>query len=229
MSIQSASRFAGVRWLGREVEWEAAEENLSSDGGLLLLGQLDEQLGGTESFSELITDRRRRPEHSAWSMVCQRVFGIIAGYEDQNDHDTLRSDVIFKLMAHRTPTQEDLASQPSLSRLENAVTGISRCAVTPRSHTRPVQRMHNARCSKPVRIIRPTHRLQLQRSKLTHKRAAVVFPQVTHRIPRALVAGCQLTAFDVVTFGPHQVADDDLVDAHPPCGSGVAQCAAPGS
>ncbi len=122
MSIQSASRFAGVRWLGREVEWEAAEENLSSDGGLLLLGQLDEQLGGTESFRELITDRRRRPEHSAWSMVCQRVFGIIAGYEDQNDHDTLRSDVIFKLMARRTPTQEDLASQPSLSRLENAVT-----------------------------------------------------------------------------------------------------------
>jgi hypothetical protein len=108
--------------LGREVEWEAVEESLSTDGGLLVFAQLDEQLGWTRSLSRLITDRRDDPEHSVLSMVRQRVFGIIAGYEDQNDHDTLRSDVVFKLLAGRTPQEGELASQPTLSRLENAVT-----------------------------------------------------------------------------------------------------------
>jgi hypothetical protein len=55
-------------------------------------------------------------------MVRQRIYGIIAGYEDQDDHDTLRSDPVFKLIANRLPTDKDLASQPTLSRFENAVT-----------------------------------------------------------------------------------------------------------
>lgn len=121
MSIQSVERFAGGRWLGRSVEWEVVEESLSSDGGLLVFAQWDEQLGWTRSFSQLITDCRDDPEHSVLSMVRQRVFGIIAGYEDQNDHDTLRSDVIFKLIAGRAPDEGELASQPTLSRLENMV------------------------------------------------------------------------------------------------------------
>jgi hypothetical protein len=50
------------------------------------------------------------------------VFGIIAGYEDQNDHDALRSDGIFKLIADRLPSDKDLASQPTLSRFENDIT-----------------------------------------------------------------------------------------------------------
>jgi hypothetical protein len=55
-------------------------------------------------------------------MVRSRVFGIIAGYEDQNDHDVLRSDAIFKLLADRSPEDDHLASQPTLSRFENAIT-----------------------------------------------------------------------------------------------------------
>ena len=55
-------------------------------------------------------------------MVRQRIYGIIADYEDQNDHDTLRSDPVFKLLAGRLPDGDDLASQPTLSRFENAVT-----------------------------------------------------------------------------------------------------------
>ena len=50
-----------------------------------------------------------------------RVYGILAGYEDQNDHDALRSDAVFKLVAGRSPEDEDLASQPTLSRFENAI------------------------------------------------------------------------------------------------------------
>jgi Transposase DDE domain group 1 len=55
-------------------------------------------------------------------MVRQRIYGILADYEDQNDHDTLRSDPVFKLLADRSPDDDDLASQPTLSRFENAVT-----------------------------------------------------------------------------------------------------------
>jgi hypothetical protein len=54
-------------------------------------------------------------------MVRSRVYGILAGYFDQNDHDTLRSDPVFKLLADRSPEDDDLASQPTLSRFENRI------------------------------------------------------------------------------------------------------------
>ena len=54
-------------------------------------------------------------------MVRQRIYGILADYEDQNDHDTLRYDPVFKIIADRLPNDPDLASQPTLSRFENAV------------------------------------------------------------------------------------------------------------
>jgi hypothetical protein len=54
-------------------------------------------------------------------MVRARVYGILAGYEDQNDHDTLRTDPVFKLVADRSPNDNDLASQPTLSRFESAI------------------------------------------------------------------------------------------------------------
>jgi hypothetical protein len=49
------------------------------------------------------------------------MFGILAGYEDQNDHDYLRGDALFKLIAGRLPEADDLASQPTLSRFENSI------------------------------------------------------------------------------------------------------------
>jgi hypothetical protein len=55
-------------------------------------------------------------------MLRQRLFGILAGYEDCNDHDTLRSDPIFKLVSGRLPDEQPLASQPTLSRFENLAT-----------------------------------------------------------------------------------------------------------
>ena len=101
---------------------EPVEENLSTDGGLLVVRQWDERLGLTEGFAQQLDDTRRDPDHSILEMVRSRVFGILAGYEDQNDHDVLRSDAVFKLLADRSPEDEDLASQPTLSRFENAVT-----------------------------------------------------------------------------------------------------------
>lgn len=122
MSIQSAQQFVFGFWQGRPVQVEQVDENLSSDGGLMPFWELDQKLRWTESFTRQFNDRRVDPLHSALSIVRQRVFGILAGYEDQNDHDTLRSDPIFKLIAGRTPEADDLASQPTISRLENAIT-----------------------------------------------------------------------------------------------------------
>ena len=107
MSIQSATEFSCGKWSKRDVIAKAVEGNLSSDSGLLLYGQFDSKLGWTSQFTSLISDERIEPGHSALSIVKQRVFGILAGYEDQNDHDTLRSDPVFKLLADRAPEGPD--------------------------------------------------------------------------------------------------------------------------
>ena len=114
---------------GKPVSVQPVEENLSTDAGLLVLRQWDEQGRFTEGFAQQLDDCRRDPEHSMLEMVRSRVFGILAGYEDQNDHDALRSDAVFKLLANRLPEDDDLASQPTLSRFENAITPKSLAAV----------------------------------------------------------------------------------------------------
>jgi len=98
--------------------------NLSSDAGLLLLREVDKRLGLTNRLAGCIRDGRdqRKVRLSCWEMLSQRVFGIAAGYEDCNDHDCLKSDPLLKLVTGRSPVSgDDLASQPTLSRLENSV------------------------------------------------------------------------------------------------------------
>ena len=122
MYIQSVGQLV-FDFLGRwPVLVEAVEERVSTDAGLLPIRQFDERLGWTRSFAAQLRDGRVGGMHTLLEMVRQRVFGILAGYEDQNDHDALRSDGVFKLLAGRRPDAEHLASQPTLSRLENAVT-----------------------------------------------------------------------------------------------------------
>jgi hypothetical protein len=106
------------------IQVEPVDESLSGDAGLLPLRQLDERLGLTAGFTAQLTEPRSGGSvaHPLAEMVRCRVFGILAGYEDQNDHDALRSDAVFKLIAGRLPTDDDLASQPTLSRFENGVT-----------------------------------------------------------------------------------------------------------
>lgn len=106
----------------RHIEIEPVQEHLCTDTGLLLFRQLDEQLGFTHGLAAQLVDTRIDPTHSVSEMVQSRLFGIIAGYEDQNDHDVLRSDAIFEMIVDRLPDDDDLASQPTLSRFENAVT-----------------------------------------------------------------------------------------------------------
>jgi hypothetical protein len=102
---------------------EPSRAQLSSDGGLLPIRQLDEKLGLTAQFSAALKDRRIGDyvNHSFLEMTRMRIYGILAGYEDQNDHDVLNRDPIFKLVCNRSINDPDLASQPTLSRFENAI------------------------------------------------------------------------------------------------------------
>lgn len=96
--------------------------HITSDAGLALVAAFDRKRGLTARFAGCLVDPRdpRRTRVSVLEMVQQRVFGIVAGYEDCNDHDTLRSDPLFKLTVGRAPFSEgSLASQPTLSRFEN--------------------------------------------------------------------------------------------------------------
>jgi len=102
---------------------ETCPAPLTSDAGLLPLRQFDERIGLSAAFAAALNDPRdpSRVEHSFLQMVRMRLYGILADYEDQNDHDTLRHDPVFKLLAGRAPDGPDLASQPTLSRFENQI------------------------------------------------------------------------------------------------------------
>jgi hypothetical protein len=123
MSIQGASQIVLDFHPAKSIVVETSRAQLSSDAGLLPIRQFDEQIQLTGQFAAALQDLRDPVllTHTRLSMVRQRIYGILADYEDQNDHDTLRSDPIFKLLADRSPDEEDLASQPTLSRFENAV------------------------------------------------------------------------------------------------------------
>jgi hypothetical protein len=98
---------------------------ITSDGGLLWLAEIDEELGLCDAISESVSEwRKRKGRHSLASLVRQRVFQIACGYEDQNDSDALREDPLLKAVCGSLPESGcDLASQPTVSRLENAADG----------------------------------------------------------------------------------------------------------
>jgi hypothetical protein len=111
------------------------EGQLTSDAGLLPIAQFDRRLNYTARMAACLDvdspndprQQHRKPQsqHQRIEMLRQRLFGILAGYEDCNDHDALRGDPTFKMIADRLPEDDALASQPTLSRFENSVTVAS--------------------------------------------------------------------------------------------------------
>jgi hypothetical protein len=97
--------------------------HISSDGGVLLLRQMDDRLGLSERVAALLPDERdpRKVKHGRREQMRQRLYQIALGYADGNDADRLRHDPLLKSVCDRTPQAEGLSSQPTLSRLENAV------------------------------------------------------------------------------------------------------------
>jgi hypothetical protein len=111
-------------WLGdANVHARFDGGQVTSDGGLPWVARAEAALGVCAVLAAGVPEwRRGGVRHSLEALVRQRVFQIACGYEDQNDAATLRSDPLFKLACGRLPVSEaDLASQPTLSRLENAV------------------------------------------------------------------------------------------------------------
>jgi len=97
--------------------------HISSDGGALLLRQMDDRLGLSERLAALLPDARdpRKVHHDRREQMRQRLYQIALGYADCNDADRLRHDPLLQSVCDRTPQMGGLSSQPTLSRLENAV------------------------------------------------------------------------------------------------------------
>jgi hypothetical protein len=95
---------------------------LSSDGGILLLAEVERRLGIAERLAQCVEDPRAadRIVHGLAEMIRFRALAIAAGYPDANDCDLLRKDPAFKMAVGRLPeTGGELCSQPTMTRLEN--------------------------------------------------------------------------------------------------------------
>ena len=115
--------FANVS--GKKIEADFDGGTTTSDGGVLLLRQAEARTGIVNRLVGAMSDRRHQSyiDHTYTDLIRQRVFQIACGYEDANDSDDLRSDPGLKIACERLPlTGDDLASQPTMSRLENSVT-----------------------------------------------------------------------------------------------------------
>jgi hypothetical protein len=97
--------------------------DLSSDGGLMLLRQTDERIGLTRAVAAVFTDPRdpARIRHRLRDLLAQRLYRLCCGYEDLNDHDSLRSDLLMQTAVDRTEVR---ASAPTLCRLERRATRV---------------------------------------------------------------------------------------------------------
>jgi len=104
------------------LDFEGGE--ITSDSGLLLVRQADNTLQLIRGMAGCITDRRdnRYTDHNLETLLRQRTYQIVAGYEDCNDANIVRRDPALKTACGRQLSDEDLGSQPTLSRLENAIT-----------------------------------------------------------------------------------------------------------
>ena len=93
---------------------------ISSDGGAFLLRQTDRRLNLLPRLAECFLDGRNQSmlDHSILEMLSQRVYGLALGYEDLNDHEQLRRDPVFGVLAGREELEEPLAGKSTLNRME---------------------------------------------------------------------------------------------------------------
>ena len=127
--IAKQMKFQGLG--GRKVEGAFDGGHISSDGGALLLREVDARLGLTERLAACFTDHRHPDfiEHSVLELVRQRVYGLALGYEDLNDHDELALDPLLAVAVGKSAPEgaerrrdrdrgKALASHCTLNRLE---------------------------------------------------------------------------------------------------------------
>jgi hypothetical protein len=104
----------------REVVARFDGGTISSDGGAFLLAQTDKRLNLLARLAECFLDGRnqKQVEHSVLEMLAQRIYGLALGYEDINDHEQLRKDPVFGILAGRDDLGQPLAGKSTLNRLE---------------------------------------------------------------------------------------------------------------
>lgn len=112
----------------RKIEGSFSGGDVSSDGGVMLLRQADRRVGLTRAVAEVLQDRRDPAliTHSLADLLRQRIYGLALGYEDLNDHDTLRLDLAWQTAVER---DEPLASSPTLCRLEGQADRAAAAAI----------------------------------------------------------------------------------------------------
>jgi hypothetical protein len=105
---------------GRDIVARFDGGTISSDGGALLLRATDQRLSLIPRLSECFLDGRNQSlvEHSIPEMLSQRIYGLALGYEDLNDHEQLRTDPVFGILAGKRDLAEPLAGKSTLNRLE---------------------------------------------------------------------------------------------------------------
>lgn len=111
-------------WSKKAVVARFDQSHASSDGGALLLKCCDERLGLSEALAGCCRDTRQasKVRHAIEELLRQRLYGIACGYADGNDAARLSADAVMKVLCGRDAIEgDDLASQPTLSRFENAV------------------------------------------------------------------------------------------------------------
>lgn len=120
-NCKSEQRYLNLQFTGqgsRRVQAGFSGGTMSSEAGLLLVRELDRKLGLSAALSRALCDGRQpgKVRHDLRSLIRQRVYGIVAGYEDLNDHDSLREDRVLQLGAGKN---QALASSATLCRIEN--------------------------------------------------------------------------------------------------------------
>lgn len=120
MTECNQSRFGFEACGSREIVAQFDGGTISSDGGAFLLRQTDKRLNLLARLAECFLDGRKqdRVEHSIQEMLSQRVYGLALGYEDLNDHEQLRKDPVFGVLAGREELDRPLAGKSTLNRLE---------------------------------------------------------------------------------------------------------------
>ena len=116
----------------REIRAQFDGRAITSDGGGLLLREVEKRIGILRQFAACFTDYRNPEllEHPVEEMVAQRVYGLALGYEDLNDHEELRNDPLLAVLVEKGELgKEALAGKSTLNRLE--LTGVLGCSPNP--------------------------------------------------------------------------------------------------
>jgi hypothetical protein len=123
----NAKYYSFGQLLRRKVVVDFSGGDLTNDGGVVLISELDQRFRVSERLSECFTDGRDsgKVQHELKDLLAQRLYGLVQGYEDLNDHDFLRHDPMMGIAVGKLESQHErcapLAGKSTLNRLEQAM------------------------------------------------------------------------------------------------------------